>query len=159
MNGDISPPPLRLPLPPVTLVLGGARSGKSAFGQKLVLGAGGAPVLIATARVSADDDEMAARIERHKSERGTEWRTIEEEIELVAALTRTDAGDRAILVDCLTLWLANLMEDGRDPAAELDRLAGCLAGLASPVVLVSNEVGAGIVPANALARARPVNHD
>ncbi len=138
-------------LPPVTLVLGGARSGKSIFGQGLAAGAGPTPTLIATARVA--DDEMAARIQRHKSERGPQWTTIEEDLDLAGALGRVAVSGGAILVDCLTLWLANVMEDGRDPQAEITRLRGCLPGLQAPVIFVSNEVGAGIVPANALARA------
>lgn len=137
-------------LPPVTFVLGGARSGKSTFGQGLAVRAGPTPTLIATARVA--DDEMAARIQRHQSERGAEWATIEEDLDLAGALGRAAATGGAILVDCLTLWLANLIEDGRDPEAEIQGLCDCLGGLQAPVIFVSNEVGAGIVPANALAR-------
>ena len=136
---------------PVTLILGGARSGKSAFGLALVEGATEEPVVIATARAS--DPEMAARIERHRAGRGAHWRTIEEETDLVAAVRREAGPGRAVLVDCLTLWLANLMEDGRDPEQEIEGLVQGLGNLAAPVVLISNEVGHGIVPANPLARA------
>ena len=146
-----------LPLAAVTLVLGGARSGKSAFGQNLVQNAAKSPVLIATARVA--DDEMADRIERHKTARGPEWRTIEEDIDLAGALLTAGggAGGRAekggaVLVDCLTLWLANVMEDGLAPVEKIQALLDALPSLDGAVVFISNEVGLGIVPANPLAR-------
>ena len=138
-------------LPTVTLVLGGARSGKSRYAEALVLGALGAPVYMATAE--AGDAEMAERIARHREQRqGAGWRTVEAPLDLVAALREADGSDGAVLVDCLTLWLANLMETGRDAEAEQRALIECLSDLAGPVVLVSNEVGQGIVPDNALAR-------
>ena len=144
-------------LPPLTLVLGGARSGKSAFGQNLVQDAAKSPVLIATARFA--DDEMAHRIERHKSERGPEWRIIEEHLDLAGALSGAGGGGGgravkggAVLVDCLTLWLANVMEDGLEPVEKIQALIDALASLENPVVFISNEVGLGIVPANPLAR-------
>jgi adenosylcobinamide kinase / adenosylcobinamide-phosphate guanylyltransferase len=136
-------------LPRVTLVLGGARSGKSRYAETLVRDAGGG-VYLATAQ--ALDAEMAARIARHRAERGDGWTTVEEPLELAAALERGARGGRPILVDCLTLWLSNLMGAERAAAQEIARLLAALKTLPVPVVLVSNEVGLGIVPDNALAR-------
>jgi adenosylcobinamide kinase/adenosylcobinamide-phosphate guanylyltransferase len=137
------------PLPPVTLVLGGARSGKSACAERLAMAAGRA-VYLATGH--AGDAEMAARIAAHRARRGTGWSTLEEPLDLVEALAAALAPDRAVLVDCLTLWLANLMHAGRDATVETERLVAALARGTGPVVLVANEVGLGIVPDNALAR-------
>lgn len=142
------PPPT--PLAPVTLVLGGARSGKSAHAEGLIEAAGPG-LYLATAE--AGDPEMAERIRRHRARRGTRWETVEEPLELAGALAARARPERPILVDCLTLWLSNLMHAGRDPAAETARFADALSALAGPVVLVSNEVGLGIVPENAMARA------
>lgn len=134
----------------VCLVLGGARSGKSALAEAMVLGTGLAPVYLATAE--ARDGEMDERIALHRARRGAAWTTREEPLDLVGALASHAGPSRVVLVDCLTLWLANLMAAGRDPAAEGERLAAWLAGAPGPVVLVSSEVGQGIVPDNALAR-------
>jgi adenosylcobinamide kinase / adenosylcobinamide-phosphate guanylyltransferase len=141
----------RSPLPRLTLVLGGARSGKSRHAERLVLASGLAPVYVATAL--ALDAEMAARIAEHRARRGDAWRTVEEPLELVAALKRECAPGRAVLVDCLTLWLTNLMVRERPVPVAIERLIASLAALRGPAVLVSNEVGQGIVPANAMARA------
>ncbi len=138
------------PLPKVTLVLGGARSGKSAHAEALVESRPGPCVYLATAE--AGDGEMAERIAAHRARRGTRWRTLEEPLELAATLAARPAGEGAVLVDCLTLWLSNLMAAERDPAAETARLLEALPGVAAPVVFVSNEVGLGIVPMNPLAR-------
>lgn len=137
-------------LPAVTLVLGGARSGKSAYAERLVA-ATGAGLYLATAQ--AGDAEMAARIALHQARRGADWTTIEAPLDLVATLRQHASARRPILVDCLTLWLANLLAAGRDPEVETGGLIGGLAGLECPVVLVSNEVGLGIVPATALGRS------
>jgi adenosylcobinamide kinase/adenosylcobinamide-phosphate guanylyltransferase len=137
-------------LPPVTLVLGGARSGKSAFAERLVEAAGGG-VYLATA--TAADAEMEERIRRHRERRGDRWMTIEEPLELLTTLATRSAVNRPILVDCLTLWLSNLMAAGRDVGGEIARLAGGLGGLAGPVVLVANEVGLGLVPTTPVGRA------
>lgn len=134
----------------MTLVLGGARSGKSAFAEALVRGSGLRPVYLATAQ--ALDGEMRARVEHHRRQRGGGWTLVEEPLELAATLRAESAPGRAVLVDCLTLWLTNLLLAERDPAAEAAGLAEALAELPGPVVLVSNEVGQGVVPANALAR-------
>lgn len=134
----------------VWLILGGARSGKTRRGMALAERAP-SPVYIATAQ--ARDDEMAARIARHRQERGPQWRTVEAPLDLAGALATVTAQDTAILVDCLTLWLSNLMEAGRSPDDETARLIDVLARSYATVILVSNEVGLGIVPDNALARA------
>ena len=132
----------------LTLVLGGARSGKSAHAEALVTARPGPWLYLATAQ--AFDTEMAARIAEHRARRSAGWQTREVPLALPDALA--DADGRPALVDCLTLWLSNLMLADRDPAAATDRLAAALAGRSGPVVLVSNEVGLGIVPENALAR-------
>ena len=138
----------------VTLVLGGARSGKSRYAEALVEestgGGAGACVYLATAE--AGDEEMAARIAAHRERRGLRWTTVEEPLELAAALTRLATREQCVLVDCLTLWLSNILAAGRDPGSETARLLATLPDLGAPVVFVSNEVGQGIVPANALAR-------
>jgi adenosylcobinamide kinase / adenosylcobinamide-phosphate guanylyltransferase len=133
-----------------TLVLGGARSGKSAFAEKLVGDSGLAKVYLATA--TAGDDEMKLRIARHRTQRGEGWTTVEEPLALVDALTREATRGRAVLVDCLTLWLSNLMLAERDPDVEARRLTRFLGVARYPVVLVSNEVGLGLVPETSLGR-------
>jgi adenosylcobinamide kinase/adenosylcobinamide-phosphate guanylyltransferase len=131
----------------ITLVLGGARSGKSAHAERLIEAARQPALYIATA--TAGDAEMAARIAAHQARRGALWTTREASLDLVAAIA---AADRPALVDCLTLWVSNLMLAGRDVAAEGERLVEALAARRAAVVLVANEVGLGIVPDNALAR-------
>ncbi|MBX9633582.1 MAG: bifunctional adenosylcobinamide kinase/adenosylcobinamide-phosphate guanylyltransferase, partial [Magnetospirillum sp.] len=130
-----------------TLVLGGARSGKSAYAEALL--ADRPALYLATGQ--ALDDEMADRIRLHTDRRGPHWTTVEEPVELAAALDRVAAADRPVLVDCLTLWISNLMHHGRDVAQETERLCEVLAQPAGVVVLVSNEVGLGLVPDNRLA--------
>nr|WP_306266663.1 bifunctional adenosylcobinamide kinase/adenosylcobinamide-phosphate guanylyltransferase [Pararhizobium sp. IMCC3301] len=132
------------------LILGGARSGKSAYGEEVVLSCGGVPHYIATA--SALDTEMQRRIEQHRSRRGPQWKLTEEPLELCDALRQADRNSKAVLVDCLTLWLSNLMHNERDITGETDRLIELLSGLHATIVFVSNEVGLGIVPENRLAR-------
>lgn len=136
--------------PAVTLVLGGARSGKSRYAETLVECQPGACVYLATAE--AGDAEMAERIRRHQARRGARWRTVETPLDLVGALCAHAASGNGVLVDCLTLWLSNLMGVGRDAAAETEALVAALPSLDGPVVFVSNEVGLGIVPDNVLAR-------
>ena len=132
------------------LITGGARSGKSAIAEARALSLGGRATYIATAQ--AFDDEMKARIAAHQLRRGPEWTTLQAPVALVAALAGTD-GRGARLVDCLTLWLTNLMLGGHDWRAETGRLLAALPAQVDPVVIVTNEVGSGIVPENALARA------
>jgi adenosylcobinamide kinase/adenosylcobinamide-phosphate guanylyltransferase len=134
-----------------TLVLGGARSGKSAFAERLVGEARATLIYLATA--TAGDDEMRDRIAHHRARRGDGWQTIEEPLALVDALARTDGTDAAILVDCLTLWLSNLMHAGKDVEAETRQLAALLRDARGDIVLVSNEVGLGLVPETSLGRA------
>ncbi len=138
-------------LAPVTLILGGMRSGKSRHAEALIEAQPGACIYVATAE--AGDAEMAERIRRHRARRGPRWETVEEPLALVETLGRVAGPGRAVLVDCLTLWLSNLLEAGRDAAAESERLTAALPELTGPVVLVSNEVGLGIIPDGALARA------
>ena len=135
------------------LVLGGARSGKSRFAERLARDTGLDRFYLATGR--AWDDEMRARIETHKADRAYDgWTTREEPIDLVGALKTLDKPDRIILVDCLTLWVTNLMmEEGRDVDSEGAALAAALNDLQATVIFVSNEVGLGIVPENKMARA------
>lgn len=139
------------PLPAVTLILGGARSGKSRFAESLITASPGPWVYLATGH--AGDAEMASRIRHHRERRGAGWRTVEEPLDLAGALSRAAGEGRAILVDCLTLWISNLMAAGRDVALETERLIAALPKISIPMVFVANEVGLGIVPDNALARA------
>ena len=132
----------------IVLVTGGARSGKSALAERLARRSSQDAVYIATAE--AHDAEMKERIRAHKARRGDGWTTVQEPLDLVCALTQTDTAPR--LVDCLTLWLSNLMHAERDVENEAKALVACLAVQTHPVVLVTNEVGSGIVPANELAR-------
>lgn len=138
-------------LPPVTLILGGARSGKSRHAEALVEEAAGNGLYIATA--AAGDGEMAERIRHHRDRRGSFWTTVEEPLHLAHAIEAHALPGRPILVDCLTLWLSNLMLEGRAIDAATQGLVAALEESAVPVVLVANEVGQGIVPDNALARA------
>ncbi|WP_417209903.1 bifunctional adenosylcobinamide kinase/adenosylcobinamide-phosphate guanylyltransferase [Antarctobacter sp.] len=132
------------------LITGGARSGKSTLAERMTLRLGQPAVYIATAQ--AHDAEMANRIAQHQSRRDAGWRTIEAPHDLIGALRDSD-GTAPRLVDCLTLWLTNLMLADEDWQAATQALAAELAHLSAPVVFVTNEVGAGIVPENALARA------
>lgn len=132
------------------LVLGGARSGKSAFAQAQAEASGLEPIFVATAH--AYDEEMRTRIARHVADRDARWRTVEAPYDLVGALAAEASPGRVLLIDCLTLWLSNLMLRGDDlEAASADLFAG-VQRLAGPAVFVTNEVGSGIVPDNALAR-------
>jgi adenosylcobinamide kinase/adenosylcobinamide-phosphate guanylyltransferase len=133
----------------IILITGGARSGKSVRAEARAKAFAGKPVYVATAE--AFDGEMRERIARHRERRGGEWIEHETPIELVPALKATDGGG-ARLVDCLTLWLSNLMHAERDWSKHTADLAETLCAQKSPVVLVTNEVGLGIVPDNALAR-------
>jgi len=134
-----------------TLILGGARSGKSAFAERFIEQSGLEAVYIATGQ--AYDDEMRERIAVHRERRGSIWKTVEEPLDLTGALQAHAGERRAVLVDCLTLWLTNLMMAERDIAAETARLASMIPELKGTVLIVSNEVGLGIVPDNAMARA------
>lgn len=133
------------------LILGGARSGKSAFAQQRAVDSGLHVLYLATAE--AGDAEMVERIVRHRAERPAEWGLVEEPLALAAALRTHAATNRCLLVDCLTLWLSNLLAAGDDRlTVEIDALLDTLPALPGHILLVSNEVGQGIVPANPLAR-------
>ena len=133
------------------LVLGGARSGKTAFAEQLALRSGSKPAYLATA--AALDGEMRDRVASHQASRGTRFATIEEPLGLPSALVRASAHHDVILVDCLTLWITNLLLSNQDVAGAVSELGATLVQLkAAKVVLVSNEVGMGIVPDNAMAR-------
>jgi adenosylcobinamide kinase / adenosylcobinamide-phosphate guanylyltransferase len=135
-------------LPKLTLVLGGARSGKSRYAEGLITALPPPWTYIATAE--AGDAEMAARIEDHRERRGREWRTLEAPRDLAQALSA--CGEEPVLVDCLTLWLSNLMLAEANIEAETAQLEQMLAAANGPRVLVANEVGSGIVPSTPLGR-------
>ena len=137
-------------LPGLTLVLGGARSGKSRMAEALVTDSARPRHYIATAE--AWDDEMRARIAQHQAERGLNWVTWQAPRDVPGVLAQIGA-DQVVLLDCATLWLTNHLLAEADIAAESDALLAALTLCAAPVVVVSNEVGWGIVPDNALARA------
>jgi adenosylcobinamide kinase/adenosylcobinamide-phosphate guanylyltransferase len=132
------------------LVIGGARSGKSRYAQSRVEACPGTLAFIATAEPG--DAEMAERIARHRADRGPRWTAHEAAHELPAAIDLAQRSAGAILVDCLTLWLSNLMMQERDIDAETRALADAVRGCRVPIALVTNEVGQGIVPMNPLAR-------
>lgn len=132
------------------MVLGGARSGKSRHAQSLAEAMTPDRIFIATAQ--AFDEEMRDRIARHQADRDASWRTIDAATALPQAIRAHGNGTRVLLVDCLTLWLSNLLLADHDLEAAGQDLAEAIAGASSPIVLVSNEVGFGIVPDNALAR-------
>ena len=138
-----------MPLPKLSLVLGGAASGKSAFAENLVLQSGKAPVYLATAQVF--DDEMAEKVARHRDMRGSGWVTIEEPLDLGPALAQITP-QQTVLIDCATLWLTNVILGDHDVADHTNALLTAIAACQGPVVVVSNEVGQGIVPDNALSR-------
>lgn len=136
--------------PDLSLVLGGARSGKSHFAESLVTQADLQRVYLATAQ--AYDEEMKKKISNHQNSRGDRWITIEEPLNLLEALNQNSSLDNVILVDCLTLWISNLMGDGQSVDTAIDLLVDGLPLMNGPIVFVSNEVGQGIVPDNAMAR-------
>ena len=135
-----------------TLILGGARSGKSALAERLAGDSGREVVYVATAQ--AHDDEMRDRIAHHRERRPAHWRSVEEPLALAETLCLQARGDRCLLVDCLTLWLSNLLIDPDPPRFERERdaLLDLLPNLPGQLLLVSNEVGLGIVPMGALSR-------
>lgn len=136
-------------LPHLTLILGGAASGKSAYAEKLVATSGRHLYYIATAQ--AHDDEMRVKIVAHQARRGAGWTTIEAPLDLAPALAEADAGS-AVLIDCATLWLSNHLMERNDLATQESHLLKAIHACDAPVVVVSNEVGQGIVPATADGR-------
>jgi len=137
---------------PITLIIGGARSGKSRQAEALVTA--GPPPWVYMATAEAFDDEMRERIAAHQASRPPGWRTVDAPLALAEALAREAEAERPVLIDCLTLWLSNVMLAARDVEAETARLLSALqaASARAPITLVSNEVGMGIVPDNKLAR-------
>lgn len=131
-------------LPKLTLVLGGTRSGKSTFAERMVVGSGSARTYLATAE--ALDDEMATRIRDHKDARDG-WTTIEEPLDIAGALAKV--GEGVVLLDCLTMWLSNQMHHGK---VDISAMVAALRTAPGPLVCVSNEVGMGLVPDTALGR-------
>ncbi len=134
----------------IILVLGGARSGKSAFAEQLVNDSGLDKIYLASGQVF--DGEMEQRVAQHKARRGADWHLLEEPIQIAEAIADNATAQRAVLVDCLTLWLTNLMMADKDNGAHSEHLAQTLKTVSGTVVLVSNEVGQGIVPDNKMAR-------
>ena len=136
--------------PRTTLVIGGARSGKSRHAQALAEGLAPRRLFIATAQPF--DNEMRDRIAHHQADRDSSWTTVEAPIALPAAIRAHGNGAQVVLVDCLTLWLSNLLLADADPDAAGDDLIAATAAASAPIVFVTSEVGYGIVPDNALAR-------
>ena len=134
----------------IIYISGGARSGKSSFAQKLAEQLSPHPIYLATAQ--AYDAEMSDRIRRHQSDRDARWRTHEEPIDLCQALSGYSSGD-VIVIDCLTLWLSNILLAEKNVKMEEDKLVSHLKNQQATLIVVSNEVGMGIVPDNALARS------
>lgn len=137
-----------IPLPRLTLVLGGARSGKSQHAEGLLRQTSPPWIYLATAEPG--DEEMRQRIAHHRQQRGGQWHTHEVPLELAVAIG--ELSGEAALIDCLTLWLSNVLLTGRDIGAETDRLVAALETAPVPIVAVSNEVGLGIVPDTELGR-------
>jgi adenosylcobinamide kinase / adenosylcobinamide-phosphate guanylyltransferase len=133
------------------LVLGGARSGKSRIALQLAESASTDRTYVATAQ--AFDEEMRQRIAQHRAERDGSWRTLDAPLDLAQSVRERTGPDQAVLVDCLTLWLSNIVLAGRDAADEGDRLAQSVREARGPLILVSNEVGHGIVPSTPLGRS------
>ncbi|UWQ14933.1 bifunctional adenosylcobinamide kinase/adenosylcobinamide-phosphate guanylyltransferase [Aliiroseovarius sp. M344] len=140
---------MKVSLPPLTLVLGGAASGKSDYAERLVVTTQRPLVYVATAQ--AHDTEMSVKIARHQARRGAGWRTIEAPDNVADALADADPTE-VVLLDCATMWLSNQLFADADLADAESHLFSALTACEAPVVVVSNEVGAGIVPENALAR-------
>ncbi len=137
----------------IYFITGGARSGKSAFGEQLADGLAGKRAYIATAQ--ALDPEMVTRIEHHRKRRGTSWDTFEEPLAVADLLRKLSGQYQTVLLDCLTLWLSNIMahaEGDGDITARSEDLVAAVKGFGSACIVVSNEVGLGIVPDNPLAR-------
>ncbi|MFN4154953.1 MAG: bifunctional adenosylcobinamide kinase/adenosylcobinamide-phosphate guanylyltransferase [Paracoccaceae bacterium] len=149
MTATGSLPPSTFSLPALSLVVGGARSGKSRLAERLVTASGRPRTYIATAQ--AFDAEMRDRIARHRADRGPDWTTIEAPTDIAPALAACGPAG-VVLIDCATLWLSNMLLAGQNLDDASQRLAETLTTSAAPIVIVSNEVGMGIVPENALAR-------
>lgn len=134
----------------ITLITGGAKSGKTSHALSLAEAAGKRRLYLATAQ--GLDDEMRERIARHKDERAQGWDTIEEPLEISLVLSELDSKYDSVLLDCMTLWITNLMCASEDIGAKVSALLGALAEVKAEVIVVTNEVGLGIVPSNKMAR-------
>ena len=137
-------------LPSLTLILGGQRSGKSAYAERLLTGGG---VYLATGHAS--DDEMAERIAAHQDRRGEGWQTVEERVDLIKALERAKKlyADKPVLIDSLGMWVSNMLHEGRAPVIDAEDMASAMLNHPAPVIAVSEEVGLGVIPMNAVARS------
>jgi len=139
----------------IILVTGGARSGKSRYAEKLAENFAPMRGYIATGQ--AGDAEMTERIARHRGRRGSEWETVEEPLELTRALIRVDGSYTVLLIDCITLWLSNMLFHCKGGATEalqqVESFTESFGSLSTPLIIVTNEVGMGIVPEHPLARA------
>ncbi len=134
----------------ITFIIGGARSGKSGFAEKNAVSFKGERAYIATA--TALDDEMKERIDKHKKERSGKWDTFEEPVEIAPLIKELSGRYDVILLDCLTLWLSNMFQNEANIEGEIEKLTSTLENIKSPIFIVSNETGMGIVPDNPLAR-------
>ena len=137
----------------LTVLLGGARSGKSALAVEMATRGGGAVTFVATSPMIAGDDDISQRIARHRAERPSTWFTIEEELDLAAAIARVSTP--VVIIDCLTVWAGNMLHHGRDEQAMLaasDIAISAITDRGLVAIVISNEVGMGIVPVNDLAR-------
>ena len=137
----------------LTVLLGGARSGKSALAVEIASRAANGVTYLATSPTIPGDDDLAQRIARHRAERPSTWTTVEEELDIAAALARVDTP--VVIVDCLTVWAGNMVHHGHDESAILDATDAAIAAVTDRdlvSVVISNEVGLGIVPINELAR-------
>lgn len=137
-------------LPPLTLVLGGQRSGKSAYAEKFMLDGG---VYLATGHAS--DDEMSERITAHQERRGEGWTTVEERFDIPKALKRAEKfyPDKPVVIDSLGMWVSNMLHDGRTPVLDAERMVWAMHNHPAPVIVVSEEAGLGVIPMNAVARS------
>jgi adenosylcobinamide kinase/adenosylcobinamide-phosphate guanylyltransferase len=138
----------------LTLILGGRRAGKSSYAQRLAEDGGRGERVLFVATAEAGDDDMAARIRRHQADRPAEWDTLEEPLDIVSSLTPIVSGYDTVLLDCLTLWVSNLMHaaDEPDVLSETARLLECYERQGASWIVISNEVGLGIVSATRLGR-------
>jgi len=136
-----------------TLILGGSRSGKSHYAEQCATLSGLPVTYIATAPHIADDDEWNQRIAQHRQRRPAAWQTVEEPLQLTATLRELESRGHLLLVDCLSLWLSNLLYQQQNVQQAQQELCSVLTNYASPVLLVSNEVGMGLVPEQAVSRA------
>lgn len=136
-------------LPQLTLILGGQRSGKSAYGEGLI-GSDQQAIYLATGQ--ALDEEMTARVALHRKRRGANWTTVEEPLALEAALQEHDQEGRPVLIDSLAMWVCNLLDSDTDVESEIFALVEALKRIKSPVIVVSDEAGLGVIPDNVLGR-------